>query len=236
MFYIYTGPSVLRVNIMKNIESSSVVVQWDVVNDFLPTTYTIIWTDERYLFEVATLIELTSYTISGLALDTVYTITVTAANDCGRGSAFSTSILFTTDTTSTTSSISPTVTASTNPIISTANPSSTTTTAADTNSSTTSDTVIDPSTTISATITTTNIIRHMTTVNLSTTIAPAAAVSSFSFSGITTVSRYPSTTTITTITTSTYVVMSSIPATNFTNSVDVTSKFSHHRFNILNNL
>ena len=40
---VYTGPSAfeLTVNIMKNIESSSIVVQWDVVDDNLPTTYTI---------------------------------------------------------------------------------------------------------------------------------------------------------------------------------------------------
>ena len=116
MFYIdtvITGPSALTVNIMKNIESSSIVLQWDAVDDSLPTTYTIIWTDEGDLFEAATLTEQTSYTITGLTLDTVYTITVSPANICGNGPEFSTNIPFSTDTTSTTTSISPTVTAGT---------------------------------------------------------------------------------------------------------------------------
>ena len=119
---VYAGPSALTVKIMKNIESLSILVQWDAVDDSLPTTYTIIWTDEGGLFEVAILIEQTSYAITGLTLDTVYTITVTAANTCGQGPEFNTSISFSTYTTSTTS-----VTASTNPMI-TVNPSTTTTT------------------------------------------------------------------------------------------------------------
>ena len=125
---VYTGPAALIVNIMKNIESSSIVVQWDAVDDNLPTTYTIIWTDEGDLFEVATLIEQTSYTITGLTLDTVYTITVNVANIvCGNGPEFRTSISFSTNTTSTTPSISPTDTASTSPMT-TMNPSTTITT------------------------------------------------------------------------------------------------------------
>ena len=47
-----TGPSILRVNIMKNIESPSIVVQWDAVDDSLYTTYTVVWTDERDLHRV----------------------------------------------------------------------------------------------------------------------------------------------------------------------------------------
>ena len=111
-------------NIIKNIESLSIVVQWDVVNDSLPTAYTIIWGDSNDQF--ATVQEQTSYTITRLTLDTVYTITVSAANRCGNGLEFSTSVSLSTD--STTSSISPTVTASSNPmtITSTANPISTT--------------------------------------------------------------------------------------------------------------
>ena len=85
---------------MKNIESSSIVVQWDAVDDSLPTTYTITWTDEGDLFEVATLTEQTSYTITGLTLDTVYIITVTASNMCGTGPEFRTSISFPTGITS----------------------------------------------------------------------------------------------------------------------------------------
>ena len=91
---------------MKNIETSSIVVQWDAVDDFLPTIYTVTWTDAM---QVATLIEQTSYTITGLTLDTVYTITVTAANMCGDGPKVMNSILISTDTTSN-------VTAITNPM------------------------------------------------------------------------------------------------------------------------
>ena len=84
---------------IKNIENSSIVIQWDAVDDFLPTTYILFWTNQRDLFEVATVIEQTSYTITGLTLDTVYTITVSAANMCGQGPEFSTSISFPTGTT-----------------------------------------------------------------------------------------------------------------------------------------
>ena len=93
---IFIGPSALTVNIMKNIESSSIVVQWDAVDDFLPTSYTVTWTDGRDLFEVATLIEQTSYTITGLTLDTEYTVRVTTANICDYGPEFSTRISFST--------------------------------------------------------------------------------------------------------------------------------------------
>ena len=96
---VYTDPSALTVNIMKNTESLSILVQWDAVDDSLPTTYTITWTDEGGLFEVATLTEQTSYTITGLTLDAVYTITITPANRCGGGPDFSTSISFSTATT-----------------------------------------------------------------------------------------------------------------------------------------
>ena len=90
--FVFTGPSALTVNIIINIESLSIVVQWDAVNDFLATTYTITWTNERNLFEVATVEEQTSYTITGLTLDTVYTITVSAANMCGQSPEFRTSV------------------------------------------------------------------------------------------------------------------------------------------------
>ena len=122
--YGFTGPSALTVNIVKNNESLSVVVQWDAVDDFLFTTYTVTWGDRNDHF--ATVDEQTSYTITGLTLDTVYTVIVSAANRCGQGPEVITSVSFSTDTTSTTSTISPTVTASTNPmtIISTVNPSS----------------------------------------------------------------------------------------------------------------
>ena len=113
-------------NITKNIENLSIVVQWDAVDDFLHTTYTIFWIDDRDLFESATLDEQTSYTITGLTLNTVYTITVTAANWCGDGPEFRTRVsLPSTDTTSTNYTISLTVTASTTPMTTTVNPSTT---------------------------------------------------------------------------------------------------------------
>ena len=119
-------------NITKNIGSSSIVVQWDAVDDFLPITYIVTWTSQRdHIVQVATLIEQTSYTITGLTLDTVYNITVEAANMCGSGPDFRISITLSTDTIFTISSISPTVTASTDLttiIISTVNLSSTSTT------------------------------------------------------------------------------------------------------------
>ena len=104
MFYVclHAGPSALRVNIMKN---SSIVVQWDTVDDFLPTVYTITWTSDRDINGVDT-VDVdepeTSYTITGLTLDTVYTITVTAANRCGSGPEFRNRVSISTGTTSTT--------------------------------------------------------------------------------------------------------------------------------------
>ena len=95
---------------MKNIKNS-IVVQWDAVDDSLATTYVITWTSESdHNLQSATLIEQSSYTITGLTLDTVYFITVTAANRCGAGPEFVTRVSLSTDTTSTISSISPTVT------------------------------------------------------------------------------------------------------------------------------
>ena len=85
----------------ENIENSSIVLQWDAVDDSLPTTYKIILTDEGDIFNVTTVTGQTSYTITGLTLDTVYTITITASNTmCGQGPEFNTSVSFSTDTTS----------------------------------------------------------------------------------------------------------------------------------------
>ena len=39
--FIVIGPPALTVNIMKNTGSSSIVVQWDEVDDSLPTIYVI---------------------------------------------------------------------------------------------------------------------------------------------------------------------------------------------------
>ena len=77
----------LIVNITKSFIYSSIFVQWDEVEDDLPTTYIITWTSESDLntVQVKALIEQSSYTITGLTHDTVYTITVTASNRCGTG-------------------------------------------------------------------------------------------------------------------------------------------------------
>ena len=176
--YGFTGPSALTVNIVKNIESSSIVVQWDAVDDFLHTTYTVTWGDHNDQFDIVD--EQTSYTITGLTLNTVYTITVTAGNTCGGGPEFRTSVSFSTDTTSTISTISSTVTASTNPmtIISTVNPSSTSnpsTTPMTTNSITTT---VNGNADISASRNPDTTITTTTITNSSITIATNIVVSS----------------------------------------------------------
>ena len=82
-------------NIAKNFINSSVVVQWDAVDDSLLTNYTVTWTDDRiFSIQSHTLIEQSSYTITGLTLDTVYDISITAANEFCTGPENMTSILF----------------------------------------------------------------------------------------------------------------------------------------------
>ena len=106
----FVGPPALTVNITENTErsNSSIIVQWDDVDDSLTTTYIVTWTSERdHITHPVTLTEQSSYTITGLTLDTVYTITVTASNKCGQGPEYSTSVSL---TTSSISSISPTTT------------------------------------------------------------------------------------------------------------------------------
>ena len=172
-------------NTTKNVTNLSVVVQWDEVEDYLlTTTYTVTWTSERdYNLQSVTLMKQTSYTITGLTLDTVYTITVTAANTCGAGPEFTTDISLSADTTSTTSSISPTVTANTNPmtIMSTANPNTATTTTDVTSTDTTTTTAISNTTATTSTIqlnTTTTIVK----MNPSTTADTATADNTGKFS------------------------------------------------------
>ena len=104
-------------------------MKWDEVDDSLPTIYVVTWTSERDLNNVLvkTLIEQSSYTITGLTLDTVYTITVTASNRCGTGPEYSTSVSLTTDATVNSINITPTITAKANTktIVSTAPPTTT---------------------------------------------------------------------------------------------------------------
>ena len=115
-------------NITKNTESSSIVVQWDEVDDSLHTIYTVTWISERDLnnVQVKTVEEQSSYTITGLTLNTVYTITATARNRCGTGLEYSTSVSLTTDITSSSTS---TLTAITNTTAITTAASSSTSTA-----------------------------------------------------------------------------------------------------------
>ena len=189
----FTGPSALTVNITKNIETLSIVVQWDAVDDSLPTTYVTIWTwyhEREHKFLSAAVIEQTSYTITGLTLDTVYTLTVTATNKCGTGPEFITSISFSADTTSSTSSISLTVTASTNPMTIMSSASSVTITTS-TSIVTTTAAMIYPSATTNKLITTT-VNRNITTTTTTALIYPSVTTNKLI---TTTVSRNITTTT-----------------------------------------
>ena len=167
----FAGPSDFSVSFKENIESLSVDLQWDAVNNSLTNTYTVTWDSAENSLKVATLTERTSYTITGLTLDTVYTITVAAANDCGTAPENRNSIILSTNTTSTTSSISPTVTASTNSMnISTTNPSSTVVTATanpltiSTTTNITTIAVIIPSITTTNSVVTTETKNNVTTI------------------------------------------------------------------------
>ena len=89
-----TEPSALKVTTAKNIINSLIIVQWNKVDDSLPTNYTVTWTSDVTIpVQSITLLE-QSHTITGLILDTVYTITVTANNICGTGPEYSTSVSF----------------------------------------------------------------------------------------------------------------------------------------------
>ena len=207
--YSFTGPPALTVNITKNIENSTIVVQWDAVDNFLPTTYTIQWTDGGDVNGLDTVEEQTSYTITGLTLDTIYTITIGTANMCGDGPEFQTKTVFSMDANSATSTISPTGTASTNTvtIISTANPSS------DSNPSSTTT------------------ITHAPRPNsITTTVNGNADISASRNSdiSITTTTTATTTTTTTTTTMTTTTIVTTTIAVSFTNATttDETSKFS----------
>ena len=91
---MFAGPSDLTVSIAENNTDLSIALQWDVMDDSFPNTYTVTWTSENATLQLATLIEQSSHTITGLTLDTVYTITVTAVNECGQGPEYVTSVLF----------------------------------------------------------------------------------------------------------------------------------------------
>ena len=113
---IVIGPPALKVNVMTNIESSSIVVQWNKIEDSRITSYLVAWFSSSVQLVTKRLSsDQASYAITGLTLNTVYTIHAFAQNNCGSGPKFTTSIILSTTTTST-SSISPIVTTSTNPM------------------------------------------------------------------------------------------------------------------------
>ena len=166
--YPLIGPPALTVNVMKNIESSSIVVQWDEVDDSLTTTYTVTWTSERDLNDIQrkTVEEQSSYTVTGLTLDTVYTITVDSSNMCGGGPGYSTSVSLTTDITL---SIIPTITTAINPIMSVVNSDTTTAVGSISAATTTASTAM---------------------INQSTYTAAAAIISSTATNTVTVVNSY----------------------------------------------
>ena len=156
---------------MKHTENSSIVVQWDEVDDSLLTTYVVTWANERYHnIQVIILEEQSSCTITGLTLDTVYTITVSASNSCGNGPEYSTSVLLTSSTS--------TITAITNTIATTSGASSSTSTAITITASTTSTSptttssitdlktsITNPNAVITSTYTATDIMSPVSTMN-----------------------------------------------------------------------
>ena len=88
----------LTVNIIENTENSSLVIQWDEVDDSIPTTYLCSNIDyNNFPIHSDTLIEQSPNTIIGSTFDTIYTITVAAANRCGTGPEFKTKMLYSTD-------------------------------------------------------------------------------------------------------------------------------------------
>ena len=98
----FIGPSALTVSITKDIESLSLIVQWDEVEDFIDTTFTLLWKNETdSISKIAIVTEKRSYTITGLILDELYTIVIAAFNMCGNGPEFITSIILSPDKTST---------------------------------------------------------------------------------------------------------------------------------------
>ena len=87
----FSGPSALHVVITRNIVALTVFVQWDVVDDSRPINYIVVRIDNVYIH---VLVETSPYRIGRLGLNRVSHITVTAANGCGTGPEYSTSVSF----------------------------------------------------------------------------------------------------------------------------------------------
>ena len=233
---VFTGPPALTVKIMKKIDNLLIVV-WDKVDDSLNTTYEVTWGSNKT--QSHTLTKQSSCTITGLTLDTVYNISVTASNRCGTGPEYSTTVILTSDTTSATlNNIIPTATASTditNPIMSTTNPSTTATTTTSMQSSLLLTTIA----TATATATTTNANANTTSAMTSTSnviMYPDSAASNTmtTVSGdantpaiITTTSMSSSTSSGDADTTKNVTTTSGVSSTSITNSADktMTGKF-----------
>ena len=211
-------------NITKDIESSSLVVQWDAVEDFTDTIYTVLWSNgTNSIPNVVTLPEWISYTITGLTLDTVYSITISAGNMCGQGPEFTTSILLAADNTSTTTTTStkialPTTSPSTK-VTSYYASTTTTTSNEDTTSSEITTTTYTSSIDITSIADTT---KAVSTTKTTTTTTTTTIASTNTVAMTTTTSTTDGTTTITNN------IVSSIPTIDFDNSAGSTCKFLKH--------
>ena len=94
-FNCFTDPTALKGSIEKRILESEIIVKWDPVDNSLPTNYTVTWTsDGTNSTQSHTLANQSSCTITGLTLDTVYNITITATNRCGTRPEYQTSVSF----------------------------------------------------------------------------------------------------------------------------------------------
>ena len=85
------------------------------MDDSLNTTFVVHLSNDSGVVKTISLTEQTSCTITGLTIDTVYTITVNATNKCGIGPEYSTNFSLSAGIIS---AISPTVIASLNPVFS----------------------------------------------------------------------------------------------------------------------
>ena len=90
----YASPVNIRFPI-EYITDISFVVQWDAVIDQSVDRYIVNWTDGTNPIQTVTINE-TSYNVTGLSPNTIYTVTVAAVNKCGVGT-FSTNELVTTN-------------------------------------------------------------------------------------------------------------------------------------------
>ena len=87
MWLYFTVPYSTPINIrfpVANITDVSFVVQWDAVINQSVDRYIVNWTDGTNSIQTVTVNE-TSYNITGLSPNIIYTVTVAAVNKCGTG-------------------------------------------------------------------------------------------------------------------------------------------------------